>query len=247
MSDKRIRWLDINKDIPNNARILAIGRPKTGKSSLLKALMYAKRHVYPVCQIYSESDVVNKFFQSFVPESFIFNEFNETAASSAWDRQTRCIKRGLENPNNLVVFDDVISDASTLNCKIVNKMMKFSRQYHMSVILAIQGLMDFKSNLRNLVDFIFILNEGDITTRRKLYKYYAGSWFSDEREFNEAMDVATQDYNILVINNTTQSNKFQDRVFYFKANLDEIPKDWKFGCESFSDYHNKKFEKQHDD
>lgn len=246
MAEKRIRWLDLETGIPDNARIIAIGKPKSGKSTLLKYYMYCKRHTFPVCQVYSESDPVNKFFQSFVPDSFIFNEFDEPAVTSALDRQTKCMRKNCSNSHNLLVFDDVVSEASTMNCKIMKRIFKFGRQFNLSVFLGVQALMDLGSNFRNLVDFVFIFNEGDITTRKKLYKYYAGSWFTDEHEFNEAMNIATQDYNVLIINNTTQSNRFQDRVFYHKADLSSIPPDWKFGCESFGDYHNKKYEKHNE-
>lgn len=246
MESRRLKRFNLDS-LSNNGRFLCIGKSKSGKSLLLRELLYIKRHVYPVCQAYSESDVVNGFFKSFIPDTFIQNSFNETALVSTWERQTRCKKKNMENANNILIFDDVLTDASTLNCQMIKRVFKFGRQYDLSVVVAVQALMDIGSNIRNLADVIFIFKESDITARKKLYKYYAGSTFRDEKEFNEVMDVATEDYRVLVLDNTATSNKFQDRVFFYKADPTMIPKDWKFGAESFWDYHNKKYEVHDDD
>jgi hypothetical protein len=44
------------------------------------------------------------------------------------------------------------------------------------------------------------------------------------------MDVITEDHTALVIDNMVDSNKIEDRVFYFRADRDRVPKDFRMGC-----------------
>lgn len=243
MDNKKLKWFDMNA-MKNNFRAVMVGASNSGKSCILKDILYSKKCTFPVCQVFSESDEVNGFFSSFIPSSFIFPEYSDMALGSTFDRQIKVIKKKLENPNNIVVFDDAVTDATTLNKAPVKKMFKFGRQYHLSMAIAIQGLMDLSSGYRNLIDYVFIFNDSSIETRKKLYKYYAGSYFKDVNEFSQCMDIATQNYNVIVIDNTTKSNKFNDRVFYYKADLEAIPKDWRFGCQSLWNYHDHKFVKE---
>ena len=50
------------------------------------------------------------------------------------------------------------------------------------------------------------------------------------------MDQLTNDFTALVINNRSTSNKLEDCVFYYKADLSRIPINWKFGAGSFWQY-----------
>ena len=55
------------------------------------------------------------------------------------------------------------------------------------------------------------------------------------------MDALTTDYTALYINNMSTSNKIEDTVFYYKADPTKIPKDWKFGCKEFWQFHNERY------
>lgn len=240
MDHKQIKRFDMSQ-IKDNFRAVAIGKSRSGKSIIIKDVLYHKKNTFPVCQVFSESDDVNGFFSSFIPSSFIFKEYSDVVLGSTFDRQSKIIKKNLENPNNILIFDDAVTDSTTLNKAPIKRLFKFGRQYHLSTIIALQGLMDLNANFRNLIDYVFIFNDSSVETRKKLYKYYAGAYFKDQAEFEQAMDIGTQDYHILIIDNTSTSNKFQDRVFFYKADPNGIPEDWKLGCESFWDYHRHKF------
>lgn len=70
--------------------------------------------------------------------------------------------------------------------------------------------------LRTNTDFIFILRENIINNRKKLYEQYAGM-FPTFDMFSSTMDQCTENYECLVIDNTIQSNKIEDQIFWYKA------------------------------
>ena len=71
-------------------------------------------------------------------------------------------------------------------------------------------------NLRTNIDFIFILRENIVANRKRIYDNYAGM-FPTFEIFCQVMDQCTENYECLVIDNTTKSNKLEDTVFWYKA------------------------------
>jgi hypothetical protein len=55
-----------------------------------------------------------------------------------------------------------------------------------------------------------------MTERVKIYNHYAGMFPSFEA-FCQIMDSCTDNYECIVIDNTVQSNKLEDIVFWYKA------------------------------
>jgi hypothetical protein len=56
------------------------------------------------------------------------------------------------------------------------------------------------------------------------------------------MDQITEDYTALVINNRVQSNKMEDCLFWYKANPNKIPPNWKFGHKDAWNFNNERFD-----
>ena len=93
--------------------------------------------------------------------------------------------------------------------------------------------MDVKPVIRTNVDGCFILRETNLKNRKSLWENYAGV-IPDFSQFCDIMDQITDDYTALYINNSGQSNKLEDCVFYYKA----TPVDnFKFGCDEYWNFH----------
>jgi hypothetical protein len=71
-------------------------------------------------------------------------------------------------------------------------------------------------NLRTNVDFVFILRENILGNRKRIYENYAGMFPTFEM-FCQFMDQCTENYECLVICNSSPSNKLDDQVFWYKA------------------------------
>ena len=88
--------------------------------------------------------------------------------------------------------------------------------------------------LRTNIDYVFILREPYVQNRRKIFENFAGV-FGNFDVFCQVMDQCTENFECLVINTNSKSNKLEDQVFYYKA---EAHDDFKIGAEEYWKYHN---------
>ena len=58
------------------SKILVIGKPGTGKSTLIASILYAKKHIFPIGMVFSGTEDSNGFFKKILPSTFIYNEYN---------------------------------------------------------------------------------------------------------------------------------------------------------------------------
>jgi hypothetical protein len=72
--------------------------------------------------------------------------------------------------------------------------------------------------LRTNVDFVFILRENFINNRKRIFDNF-GAAFPSFDFFCQIMSQCTENYECLVINNTTRSNKLEDMIFWYKADM----------------------------
>ena len=105
-----------------------------------------------------------------------------------------------------------------------------------------QYCMDLTPDLRANVDYVFILRENVIQNREKLYKSFFGI-FPTFQMFNQVMDSCTENYECLVLDNTSKSNKIQDCVFWYKAT---VRKNFRIGSDALWQYHKEHYNPKHD-
>lgn len=215
----------------------------TGKSTLIKSLLYAKKHIFPVGMAMSGSEDSNHAYKEIMPSTFVYNEYDE-------DKITQFIKRQklasihLPNPWAVMILDDCTDDPRIFNKPLQQALYKKGRHWKMLYILSLQYAMDVKPVIRTNVDGIFILREPLLKNREALYKNYA-SIIPDFTTFCELMDQLTDDYCALYIHGATQTNTWQECVYYYKAPV--VSKDWKFGCPEYWDFHRDRFNPNYKD
>jgi hypothetical protein len=223
----------------NHRFLLATGDVvrNTGKSSLIKGLLYAKKHVFPVGMAMSGSEDVNHTFKKIMPDTFVYNDYNEDKIKDFIRRQ-KLAHQHLPNPWAFIVIDDCTDDPRIFNKPLQNNMYKKGRHYKCMYILSLQYAMDVPPQIRTNIDGTFILREPLESVREKLYRNFA-SIIPTYDLFCTLMDQLTEDYHAIYIHNATRSNKWQDCVFYWRAKLP--PKDWEAGCPEYWDFHKQRY------
>ena len=108
-------------------------------------------------------------------------------------------------------------------------------------MLTMQYCIDLTPDLRANVDYIFILRENVLQNREKLYKSFFGV-FPTFDMFNQVMTACTENYECLVLDNTSKSNKIEDCVFWYKAAL---RKNFRIGSPQLWNFHKKNYNTQH--
>ena len=82
-----IREFDLNMLSPNSnnfkdrknrngCKIVCIGKPKSGKSTTILAILNHVKNIIPVCMIQSGSEEYNHTFSKKIPSAYIYNSYN---------------------------------------------------------------------------------------------------------------------------------------------------------------------------
>ena len=232
-------------DDKNGTKLVVIGKPGTGKSTLIADIIASKSHIIPVAQVFSGTEDSNHFYSEKLPSVCVFNKLDLNAVEQFIVRQ-KIAKKWLPNPWALQIIDDCTDDPKLLKRPIFQNYYKNGRHWKMLHILSLQYGLDIPPSIRNNIDYTFILREPSLNTREKIWKNYAGciDHFSD---FGAIMDEVTEDYTALVINNRVQSNKIEDCVFWYKAEPDRLPRNWKFGHPTAWEHHYARYDQSYQD
>jgi|APGre2960657404_1045060.scaffolds.fasta_scaffold00054_36 hypothetical protein len=211
------------KKVPRESIIVLLGKRNTGKSVLVKDILYHKRDI-PVGTVISHTDNLTHFYDKFIPGMFIHKKYSPEILTKIFDRQQKAIDKNWRNPNAFLLFDDCLSDSSSWSKDESIKEIFFNgRHFKILYILTMQSPMGLPPAMRTNIDYTFILKNNNFSDREKIYKNYAGM-FPSMAFFEKVLDACTSDYNCLVIDNTSQSNKLEDQVFYYRGELHDDPK-----------------------
>ena len=225
MSDKpptiNIREFPLHK-MPWTSKIVIIGKPSTGKSTLIKDIIATYADKFPVARIFSGSEETNHFYEDLFPSIFIETEYEDEKLEDFEKRQKLAMRdkkynvNPNMNPNALLILDDCSDDPKLLNRPIVQRAYKNGRHWSMMFIMALQYGLDIRPNIRSNIDYIFIFRENNQNSLKKIWENYGGI-VGSFNDFCDVMNQITGDYTALVINNRTQSNSPEDCVFFYKA------------------------------
>ena len=205
--------------------VVLIGRRDTGKSFLVRDLLYYHQDI-PIGTVISGTEAGNGFFASHVPKLFIHDEYNTAIIENILKRQKtvmKQIKKEMEaykrtsiDPRAFVILDDCLYDNKWTKDKMMRLLFMNGRHWKVMLIITMQYPLGIPPNLRTNIDYVFILREPYIANRRRIWENYAGM-FPTFESFCQVMDQCTENFECLVINNNSKSNKLQDQIFWYKA------------------------------
>ena len=196
-----------------------IGKRNTGKSTLVKDIMYYKKHI-PAGIVLSGTEEGNHFYGNFVPDVCVYGDYDGEAVDRVLSRQSKLVGTKGKNRTNgaFMLLDDCMYDSKFLKETRIRQCFMNGRHFNVFFMLTMQYVMDLPPALRANVDYVFILRENIIQNREKLYKSFFGIFPSFDM-FCKVMDACTENYECLVLDNTVKSNKITDCVFWYKAKI----------------------------
>ena len=207
-------------EIKDDKVVVLIGKRDTGKSFLCKDILYHHKGI-PVGQVISGTEGANQFYSKIVPKLFIHGEFDTQIVQNMIKRQKILIDKINQGDNSIdprcfLILDDCLYDNTWAKDKWMRSVFMNGRHYKMLFLLTMQYALGVPPNLRTNVDYVFILRENYVSNRKRLYEHYAGMFPSFEM-FCQIMDQCTENFECLVIDNNSKSNKLDDQVFWYKA------------------------------
>ena len=226
---------------PNESKgpvVVLIGRRDTGKSFLVRDLLYYHQDI-PIGTVISGTEEGNGFYGKLVPKLFIHNEYNTAIIENILKRQRGVLKqikkemeqfkRSTIDPRTFVILDDCLYDNSWARDKMMRLLFMNGRHWKVMLLITMQYPLGIPPTLRTNIDYVFILREPYIANRKRIYENYAGM-FPTLESFCQVMDQCTENFECLVINNNAKSNKLQDQVFWYKA---DAHNDFRLGSKEF--------------
>ena len=218
--------------------IVLIGRRDTGKSFLVRDLLYYHQDI-PIGTVISGTEAGNGFYSTHVPKLFIHDEYNTAIIENILKRQKQVLKQIQKevktyrkttiDPRTFVILDDCLFDASWTRDKMMRLLFMNGRHWKIMLIITMQYPLGIPPTLRTNIDYVFILREPYIANRKRIWENYAGM-FPNYESFAQVMDQCTENYECLVIDNNAKSNKLQDQIFWYKA---QPHGDFKLGSKEF--------------
>ena len=245
MGSLDLKKFDMNM-ISDDKVVVLIGKRETGKSFLVKDLLYYHKNV-PVGTVISGTEGANAFYSKIMPSIFIHGEYKPEIVSNVLKRQKKVVtsinkeveETGNSNidPRAFLILDDCLYDKSWVNNKNIRSLFMNGRHYKIMFLITMQYALGIPPNLRTNIDFVFLLRENYMSNRKRLYEQYAGMFPSFDF-FCQVMDQCTENFECIVINNNAKSNKLEDQVFWYKA---EPHDDFQIGASEFWQYHSQNY------
>jgi hypothetical protein len=232
-----LKKFDISS-IKDDKVVVLIGKRETGKSFLVKDLLYYHRDI-PIGTVISATEAANGFYGDVIPSIFIHDEYTPGVVENVIKRQ-KLLKKRIEkekktfggsrvDPRSFLILDDCLYDSCWSKDKNIRLLFMNGRHYNIMFVITMQYPLGVPPNLRTNIDYVFILRENLVSNRKRIYENYAGM-FPTFEVFCQCMDQCTENFECLVINNNAKSNRIEDQVFWYKA---EPHENFKMGAKEF--------------
>jgi energy-coupling factor transporter ATP-binding protein EcfA2 len=229
--------------ISDGAIVGVVGRRGSGKSVIIKDLLYYKRHKLPCGLVMSGTEAGNGYFSKFIPDIFVFDDFDGPALEKLVERQKLAAKKG-NLGKVFVVLDDLAFDSSIMKKPVMRFIFMNGRHLNIFLIFSSQYVSDLgPPAIRANIDVLFVCREAIQANRFRLYNMFFGVFESFE-DFNKVLNACTENYGVLVLDNTKLSNDPTACVFHHKAKMRD---DFRMGSYSFWKFSKTRVKKDKDE
>lgn len=198
--------------------ILLVGKRGTGKSVLMEDLMYHLRDRLDFGLAMTPTESTAECFRKHMPDQWIYPCFDAGKVDSMLNIQRDSVKK--KRPKSLfIAMDDCMFDKKCLKSLAMRDLFFNGRHLHVTLMNAMQYVMDMGPDLRSQCDYCFILKENILSNKVRLYKYFFGM-FDTFKDFSRVLEKCTENHCALVLDNTAPSNRLEDSIFWYRADPD---------------------------
>lgn len=201
---KKLNQYELSKFLNNHATNLFIGRPGSGKTSLLYSLFKSKElfakvfhNIFLFQPSHSRASMKDKLFDK-LPDSQKYDELNYDTLNEVMDT----IKEEDTKYNNCIIFDDMTAYLKNNDTfKLFKELVNNRRHLHTSIFFLVQTYHSIPKEIRRLFSNVFVFrvskNEMEIIFNELVEKRKECILEISKLVFN-------QPYNFLYINTESQ-------------------------------------------
>jgi len=252
----RLDEFDINTLIKDDngdyihPRIVMIAPSGSGKSWIVKNILHKMRDI-PCGAAIAPTDKMNKFYDEFMPSSFIHHEYKQEIIPKILSRQRKILEKNeqrekdhkeLIDPRMYLVMDDCMASKNLwMKDPNILEIMNQGRHFKLTFILTMQYCLGIQPELRTQFNYIFLLGDDNAASRKKIWEHWAGV-FPKFDLFEQVFLQVTNDYGCMVINNRIKTTDLSKKVFWFKAK--KVP-EFKIGIPKYLKFHEKRYDPEY--
>lgn len=235
--EKEVKFREFDMTlIEPSKKLLFIGMTGSGKTTLLLDYLYHNKSTFPIGNVISKTEIVNRTFQSHIPKFLIFDEYDKKITESLIKHQK---KNSIQYPkafdpstmhkaspfNMFLIMDDCLSDVGQWKKeKSIKQLFYEGRHYKITLLLTCQSPLGIPHDLRGNVDYIFLCRNSKVIEQRKCWEHFAGM-FPTFKQFQTMFIEFTKNRGCMVIDALSQSTDLADQVFYYNPKSLNEP-DW---------------------
>lgn len=218
--DYDIRWWNPSQ-FPLNAFIIEYGKRRTGKSYWTRDFCFRTKGKWFVATIHTDTKF-NGFFQEFVDEDYIYDEYNDYALGKLFEKCKELVKmrNKKEIPDwmhffALVWLDDVVADNTLRYSKFMDRAATQGRHYDMCVGINTQKGTRVPPTWRENADIVVIFTQLHAATKIMLAEEYLSCL--NIRTALEMIDLYTKDHGCLILELWRNTNDPEEFIFHYRA------------------------------
>lgn len=195
--------------------ILLVGRRGVGKSVLMRDLMEQLSSKVDFGLAMTPTEDSASVFREHMPESSVYPGFDADKLERMLVMQRALSKTGKKR-FLFVLMDDCMYDKKVLRSTAMRDLFMNGRHMYITFCNAMQYVMDMPPDLRTQVDYVFAFKENILCNKMKLWKYFFGM-FEKFDDFQRVMDRCTDNFGVLVLDNTVPTTRMEDSVYWYRA------------------------------
>lgn len=212
------------ENIKSSDLIYIIGHRNSGKSTLIKDLLF-KSHQVPFGRVINTSEEYNHFYRYFIPSILIQNEFEDKEIKKMFEEKKKLYKEkedGKEIDNrSFFVFEECIHSKEEIQNKSLLKLIERKNIYQNLIFISSVWIFILSPDVHKKIDYIFLYREQIVKERKKIYERY-GKMIPNYQMFEDIFIQCTEnDYECLVIHLSNPSTNWMDKIYWYKADIHE--------------------------
>lgn len=197
--------------------IIFQGMKKSGKSVLIKHIIWSYRDHFAYIVVFSGSEQVNDAYGSFLPKKYIHSKYEADVMKSITEKQKK-FKQAGKDVHCLIIFDDCLGEGfdwrkPTLNPELIT-LATSNRHYNISIAICSQSPRLIPPTWRSNADYVFLFRH----LNQAVGDLYAQLSPMKRKEWEEFYDKNTSDFRIIMF--TTHAQKNSDLLTVFTVPRD---------------------------